>query len=179
MQTLKLLAIPSSALKIMVHKPSDAAKMLGVSTNTIRNWCDTFSAHLSEEATPPPGAMRRLTERDIEVLRAIAAMREESLQLDEINERLFGMAFPEISPENAEPSALVPSEPSYSAIQSTNLAAFTEALQNVSNQQQRIDELDRRLRIIERWRYLWQAVAFVLAMALIVALVLLSVAYMG
>jgi len=69
------------------------AALLGVNVGTIRRWTTAHSAHLSHSATPASGGRRKLTPRDLEVLRAVAAMRDEGLATDAINERLAGMAF--------------------------------------------------------------------------------------
>ena len=48
---------------------SQTAAQLDVSPATVRRYATEFSDHLSSNATPPPGATRRFTPEDIQVMR--------------------------------------------------------------------------------------------------------------
>ena len=78
--------------------PAKAAELVGVEVYTIRRWCDWHAAHLSPGASPGAGALRRLTMRDIEVLRHVRDLRAQGLTTSTINEQLAGVTFPEIEP---------------------------------------------------------------------------------
>jgi len=53
------------------YKPAEASKWLGVSTNTIRNWCIQYDSFLSEDATPEKGVSRKFTQRDMNIFKII------------------------------------------------------------------------------------------------------------
>ena len=78
--------------------PAKAAELVGVEVYTIRRWCDWHAAHLSPGASPGAGALRRLTMRDIEVLKTVRDLRAQGLTTATINEQLAGVTFPEIEP---------------------------------------------------------------------------------
>lgn len=63
----------------------DVAKLLGVSQNTVRNWCDWHAAHLSDSAKARP---RRFTDKDLATFNLIANYRSSGFSTSTINERL-------------------------------------------------------------------------------------------
>lgn len=73
------------------YQPAQVAALLGVNVGTIRRWTTAHAAHLSPSAAPVAGGRRKLTPRDLEVLRAVAAMRDEGLTTAAINARLGGL----------------------------------------------------------------------------------------
>ena len=86
---------------------SEAARRVGVEVYTLRRWCEWHSVHLSPGANPGEGQNRRLTLRDVEVLRHVRTLRDNGLQTKQINEQLQGIAFavpdsPEATPEPPE-----------------------------------------------------------------------------
>ena len=86
--------------------PAKAAELVGVEVYTIRRWCDWHAAHLSPGASPGAGALRRLTMRDIEVLKTVRDLRAQGLTTATINEQLAGVTFPEIEPGDQVDTAL-------------------------------------------------------------------------
>ncbi len=95
----------------MPLKTKQIADKLGVSANTIRNYCTEFAEFLSSGATPGGGAERSYTETDIDLLATIAAWKKRRLTYEEIKEKLEkgehwfeGIRFPR---EEAETDALV------------------------------------------------------------------------
>ena len=83
--------------------PSAAAQRLGVEVYTVRRWCDWHAAHLSASASPGAGALRRLTQSDIEVLSMVRDLRAQGLHTETINEQLEGVTFAIV--DNDEQSA--------------------------------------------------------------------------
>jgi hypothetical protein len=76
--------------------PGKAADLVGVEVYTIRRWCDWHKEHLSAGASPGPSALRRLTMRDVEVLKTVRDLRGQGQITIAINEQLAGLSFPEI-----------------------------------------------------------------------------------
>ena len=88
------------------YRPADAAHWRGVTTNTIRMWCGRYAEFLSEDANPPKGRTRSLTQRDMMVFRIVADGVNDKLMHDEIAELLveMGDSIPEsIDSEEDEP----------------------------------------------------------------------------
>ncbi len=73
--------------------PAIAAQRLGVEVYTVRRWCDWHATHLSASASPGAGALRRLTQSDIEVLSMVRDLRAQGLHTETINEQLEGVTF--------------------------------------------------------------------------------------
>lgn len=73
--------------------PAVAAQRLGVEVYTVRRWCDWHAAHLSPTASPGAGALRRLTQSDVEVLSMVRDLRAQGLHTETINEQLEGVTF--------------------------------------------------------------------------------------
>lgn len=86
--------------------PAEAAEAVAVGVQSIRRWCEWHAGHLSVGASPGPGIPRRLTQRDVEVLKVVKELRYQGLQTDAINDRLKSMAFPEIADSADSDSAV-------------------------------------------------------------------------
>ena len=86
--------------------PSEAAKRLGVEVYTVRRWCDWHAAHLSASASPGAGALRRLTQSDIEVLSMVRDLRAQGLHTETINEQLEGVTFAVVDNDTANVSSM-------------------------------------------------------------------------
>lgn len=71
----------------MKYNPADAAKACNVSVNTIRGWIRDFAPHFTPEARGESGN-RLLSDKDLNTLKYIAALRSEGLQRDAIGLRL-------------------------------------------------------------------------------------------
>jgi DNA-binding transcriptional MerR regulator len=76
--------------------PHEAAILTGVSVHSIRRWCEYHAAYLSPRANPESGVQRRLTPRDVEVMKHVKSLRDDSLSVNLINEQLAGLTFAEI-----------------------------------------------------------------------------------
>lgn len=72
---------------------SEAAQRIGTEVYTLRRWCAWHSGHLSASANPGGSKPRRLTLRDVEVLRHVRTLRERGLQTGEINQQLGTTTF--------------------------------------------------------------------------------------
>ena len=86
---------------------------MGVGVQSIRRWCEWHSLHLSPGASPGPSVPRRLTKRDVEVLKEVKALRYQGLQTEAINDRLDTMVFPEVdnAADTVDSAALQPASP--------------------------------------------------------------------
>ena len=96
---------------LQTFTPTEAAELVGAGAHSIRRWAEWHSAHLSQGASPTPGAPRRFTGRDVEVLKHVKALREQGLQTLAINEQLARLTFAEIDNQDQAvelPAALNP-----------------------------------------------------------------------
>lgn len=73
------------------YTPTEAAGVIGISPNSLRNWCATFKEHLSEGATPAPGIDRILTDKDVGILQRVKEMRAEHRTYEFIKNELATM----------------------------------------------------------------------------------------
>lgn len=95
----------------MKFRPNDVAKEVGVTVNTVRNWCRDYAEFLSEGAQPGQGN-RELNERDIEVFRYIAQLRKENMQQPQIVLRLRETSIGQIVPApSVQEAAIEPASP--------------------------------------------------------------------
>lgn len=162
--------------------PSRAAKQVGIPPNTLRAWCRTYGEFLSAQANPPTGEERQLTAGDIEVLRAVAALRANDLPIEAIQQRLrenlpealqTPLQAPE-TPVTASPgTSLAPTAPN---TPEAFLAVATQQLSDVARKVETVDDriaqVDQRLQRVEASRnlVLVAAVAFA-AGAVVVAVI--------
>lgn len=72
----------------MKIRPIEAAKEVGVTVNTVRNWCRDYGEFLSAGANQENGGNRELEARDVEILKYIAELRKENLLQPQIRLRL-------------------------------------------------------------------------------------------
>ena len=152
--------------------PSAAAQRLGVEVYTVRRWCDWHAAHLSASASPGAGALRRLTQSDIEVLSMVRDLRAQGLHTETINEQLEGVTF-----------AIVDTD-EQSAGDSEELAppASQEGLQQSPALLMVVQDLQRQIDGIQQSRrdsVTWFALGFLVAGFLFLGMVLLSWLYGG
>jgi DNA-binding transcriptional MerR regulator len=152
----------------MKFRPADAAKEVGVTVNTIRNWCKDYAKFLSEGAQPGQGN-RVLSERDVEVFKYIAQLRKENMQQPQIVLRLRETRIGQIVPAEPannptdEPAAL--QEAPQQALVPASLVIDTlrsiEARLTALEQSQRAT--DERLQPVEAQRLRFDAVWLVVA----------------
>lgn len=72
-------------------QPKELADLVGVTTNTIRRWCDEFHKYLTPQASPPKGKPRVLTSHDARVLQYVAAARDAGQPIEMVIARLDAM----------------------------------------------------------------------------------------
>ena len=140
--------------------PSRAARQVGVPPNTLRSWCRVYGEFLSAGANPPQGEERQLTAQDVEVLRAVAALRANELPIEDIQRRLRdnlpeALQTPLQSP--ATPTTGVEPMPgtSIAPAPSTALEAFLSAnTRQLDDVARRVETVDARLARVESSRNL-------------------------
>ncbi|MEJ5312196.1 MAG: MerR family transcriptional regulator [Anaerolineae bacterium] len=69
-------------------QPTSLAKLLNVSSHTLRRWTGIYARFLSPGASPAKGKPRHLSEHDLRVLFLIATLRDAGFSLEAINQRL-------------------------------------------------------------------------------------------
>ena len=152
--------------------PSVAAQRLGVEVYTVRRWCDWHAAHLSASASPGAGALRRLTQSDIEVLSMVRDLRAQGLHTETINEQLEGVTFAVVDTDEQ------------SAADSEELApvASQDGLQSTQAMLMVLNDLQRQIDGIQQSRrdsVTWFSLGFLVAGFLFLGMVLLSWLYGG
>lgn len=101
------------------RKPGEIAKMLGITTATVRNYVKEFREFLSPAATAETN--RRFTPEDIKVLRVASELLREGFNYPEVRERLNerlpmegeifeGEPEPETPPPPETPQSILPLE---------------------------------------------------------------------
>jgi len=122
--------------------PHEAAGLVGVGVQSIRRWCEWHAIHLSSGASPGAGIPRRLTGRDIEVLKQVKDLRYQGLQTDAINDRLAQLAFPEIDTDSniTIDTAIAPHNAPDGLQQAPGMVAMIETVNAV---QRRLEALER------------------------------------
>lgn len=116
----------------MTYNSDEAARLVGVSASTIRNWCKAFANDLSDGANPPPGNERRLTQDDIAKLQRVKMWRDNRRTPQEIARLLQAVA-------TEEPAHIVIDAP-------TPQEAHSDALllpAVISDMQSRLQALER------------------------------------
>lgn len=73
------------------YTPTEAASIIGISPNSLRNWCATFKDFLSPGATPSPGDERILNDKDVAVLQKVKEMRADHRSYDHIKNELSAL----------------------------------------------------------------------------------------
>ncbi len=76
--------------------PQEIQNTLGITSITLRRWCDYHKAYLSTGTQPRNGQARRFTGRDLEVLRHVQSLRDQGMTTVIINEHLSTLTFAEI-----------------------------------------------------------------------------------
>jgi DNA-binding transcriptional MerR regulator len=153
--------------------PAEVAALVGVPVHSIRRWCEYHKEHLSEFASPDPGQARRLTRRDIEVLRAVKQLRDEGLTVPVINEQLRDIVFGEIdSADSNSNTALTAQEGPQQAL---GAIVAVEALQSIlapvlASQQAQQAQIDDLMRQRPTWRDVIIMVLFALVVGVMIGL---------
>lgn len=129
------------------YNPGRAAKQVNIPISTLRLWCKTYGEFLSAGANPPAGEERRFTVADVEVLKAVAQLRNNGMLPPDIAQRLRN---------NAATGQQDAPESSVTEIDvSTHANASHDAIQAFLQRtdiDDRLREVDRRLERVESWR---------------------------
>jgi DNA-binding transcriptional MerR regulator len=78
---------------------SEVARLLSVTSATIRNCTQELADHVSPAATPPLGKKRSFTDEDMAVLSAAKSLLAEGLTYAEADERLSAVGLEEFGPK--------------------------------------------------------------------------------
>lgn len=95
-------------------QPNDLARLMGITSNTIRRWTAEFYKYLSPQASPPKGKPRIYGEHDQRVFHFIKAARDKNKPLETIHAQLESMhadnwrGLPDIPPEWREQAETMP-----------------------------------------------------------------------
>jgi DNA-binding transcriptional MerR regulator len=134
----------------MTKTPSDLARLLNISTPSLRRWCSDFAQYLSPSATPPKGKPRIFSEHDERVLLLIVHLREAGLEKDEIAVRLEmeqkrdWQGLPEL-PEEFYPSTILSIPADQAASRAYEVAQVAALQTQVQYLQQQTQELNLAL----------------------------------
>lgn len=165
--------------ELSAFTPHEAATAVGVGVQSIRRWCEWHAIHLSDSASPGPGIPRRLTRRDVEVLKAVKDLRYQGLQTEAINDRLYNMVFPEIDSQvdSAVTIPITPTPDTNALDAQHSTLAVRVALDDLRN------EFDAKLAVLQRSRepsfFVGFGAGFIAALLLMIAIILLAVLYGG
>jgi len=142
---------------------SDVARQLGVTPATIRNYAQKFANHLSPEAAPAPGHVRRFGDDDVALLSQAKTLLRNGLTYAQADERLAVMDPASMPPPPEGPgAALVPADAvrmivaPYVAERDRVLAERDALLDEVRELRERVGELAGRL--AEQRRPWWRRV---------------------
>lgn len=131
------------------YNPGRAAKQIGIPNSTLRLWCKTYGEFLSEGANPPAGEERRFTVADVEVLKAVAQLRNNGMLPPDIAQRLRNNAAG--SPQDAPQSSVTELDVS------THANSQHDAIQTFLQRTEvndRLRDIDARLERVESQRNL-------------------------
>lgn len=148
-----------------LHLPTAAASRITdprtkqpVNAYTLRRWCIAHAHYLSDGANPGKDAPRRLTDRDVEVLRTVAQLRSEGLTTEGVNERLATLSFAVVdnvdNPAKTDVHNLVtaPTPPPNAQEGQGDALLLPVAL---SSMDKRIEAIERRLEGRDKQAMLW------------------------
>lgn len=161
------------------YTPTEAATVIGISPNSLRNWCASFKDHLSEGATPAPGTDRILTDRDIGILQRVKELRAEHRTYDYIKTELATMPPGEaIEPYIDVQATVKPVEAPQLPTAPTLHADVLMALQSLADErfsqlQQRVTDMETGQSDRLQW-FMFGIVAGILLVGVVAAIVLVG-----
>ena len=122
---------------------TQAAKELDISAASLRRWASEFAQVLSADANPGPGKRRSYTGQDMALLHEAGRLFALGHTTTEVAGILATVELDELQPPTTtdEPANL-PALPD-------TFERFTDALQTIASQKDRIDALERRLEALE------------------------------
>jgi DNA-binding transcriptional MerR regulator len=141
-------------------QPKEIAVFLGVTSNTIRRWCDEFHIYMTPTANPPKGKVRVLNPHDVRILHYIGISRDMGQTVEEIAARLDTMKaddwrdLPEIPPEWEHPGeTMAVSVAAARAYDVAQFAVMQKELEHAQNQlviaQGRVSSLETELNALQ------------------------------
>lgn len=170
------------------YTPSQAAQLLGVHVNSVRQWVDAYADVLSDGARSRP---RLLSPADLAVLQLVQQLRAENLPRSEVLQRLrqtpladrqqpFIEAAPAVAvqptetPTDSPTAPLVPLDVSATLV---DLAMLVDRRATATQEAlQRLDErTSARLQRLETQRSVWLGVAVGLLLGLALGVILAAV----
>lgn len=144
--TLKLVGLYRGAT-MRYHTPKAAAALLDISVSSLRNYCATYKAFLSADASPAPGSERRLSDQDVAILQRVVELKRQGMTTDAIVEALQTedtttlQPYIDIQPTTTSPEPLQP--PTVATLPADVLAAIQSiADDRYSQLQQRIEQME-------------------------------------
>ena len=161
------------------YNPARAAKQIGIPGSTLRHWCAVYAEFLSPGANPGPGVERRLTDADVEILKAVVQLRANSLQPAEIVQRLRDNPAAPLQNLAETPTSRLEVQTVTHTQQNAIEAVLAVNAQQLSDVSRQIAGVDDRLRRVESTRWLVMAVVIAFAAgAVVVAVVVAVVAWL-
>lgn len=162
------------------RKPSQVAKVLNVSADTIRRYAELYAGHLSAAANPGPGRPRAFTEEDIATLRYILQLKAENLSAEEIADRLASGVVAAGSELARSPTEAPPALPAEAVAALQRLSGSLESLATtlgttVPRLQADNEEMRRRVALVEARQSDTRRLAWVLALGVILGVLLVLV----
>lgn len=97
----------AESAEVALLRPSEVADSLGISAATLRRWTSRFEKFFNPQARAESGGHRRYTDQDLNILRKIKSLIEESLTYEQVAENLSSST----PPTSSESTALVPGSP--------------------------------------------------------------------
>lgn len=165
------------------YTPAQAAQLIGVHPNTIRQWCSQFADVLSPDATGRP---RLLRESDIATLQIASQLRSEGISVADVLSRLREIPVA----DRQSPTVDVASTPVDTTMTPTEgstqlpapvdigavLADFATVVDGrVSAVQEDVRRVDERLTQIEKVRSVWLGVAIGVAVGVTLGVILAAI----
>jgi len=158
--------------------PHEAAQAVGVGVQSIRRWCEWHAAHLSPMASPGPGLPRRLTPRDVEVLKVVKDYRYQGLQTDVINEQLQGLSFAEIDNQvDSETYTVAPTDAPASPQQVQAMLAVIETVNAVQRRLEAVEAVGKVSQQNRRDAIYLIAIGIVIGLLFAVGMIVLALLY--
>lgn len=158
------------------YTPAQAAQLIGVHPNTIRQWCSQFADVLSPDATGRP---RLLRDSDIATLQIASQLRSEGISVADVLSRLREIPVvdrqtPHVdaTTQPTEDSTQLPAPVDVSALL-TDLAVMVDG--RVTQVGERLRTVDERLAKVETQRSVWTGVAIGIAIGVVLGVIVAAI----
>ena len=164
------------------YTPAQAAQLLSVHPNTVRQWCSQFADVLSESATARP---RLLRESDIAVLQIAAQLRSEGISVADVLLRLQQLPVADRQSPTIDATAThvdATTAPTNDAVMlpATDIGAILTDLAvmvdgRVTQVDERLRSVDERLSRVESQRSMWFGVAIGVALGVALGVIIAAI----